>query len=70
MDHQECFKGNNDDNFRIGLELPQKTYLKMYSSFDNSDIIIASPLGLKTAFSIEDNQDETKFFETYCYLTF
>lgn len=38
--------GNIDDCFRIGIGFAKKC-LKLYTSFADSDIIIASPLGLR-----------------------
>lgn len=45
-DFNHCFKGNIDDNFKIGLKFSKKG-LTLYSEFYSSDIIIASPLGLQ-----------------------
>ncbi|WFC98288.1 rRNA-binding ribosome biosynthesis protein utp25 [Malassezia yamatoensis] len=45
-DHRKTFSGNIDDNFKMGVKLTRKT-LKLYSSFFDSDLIIASPLGLR-----------------------
>lgn len=39
--------GNTDDRFRIGIAV-QKKSVKLYSAFAESDIVIASPLGLET----------------------
>ena len=40
------FKGNMDDCFRIGISIGRKT-MNLYSDFYKSDIIVASPIGLK-----------------------
>ena len=40
------FDGQNDDCFRIGVSVTRTT-LNLYTSFTNSDIIVASPLGLR-----------------------
>jgi len=41
------FAGNVDDCFRIGIGVTSKQ-LKLYSEFYHSDILVASPLGLRT----------------------
>lgn len=51
-DFEKMFAGNIDDSFRIGLSL-KKNSIKLYSQFYSSDVIIASPLGLRTVIGTE-----------------
>lgn len=58
-DHVDTFKGNVDDNFRVGVKMTRKT-VKLFADFYKCDIIIASPLGLRR--SIE--KEKFDFFST------
>ncbi|XP_057198923.1 U3 small nucleolar RNA-associated protein 25 homolog [Triplophysa rosa] len=46
-DYHAVFSGNVDDHFRIGVSVMKRS-MCLYSPFYSSDIIIASPLGLRT----------------------
>jgi len=59
-DYKLTFQGNIDENFIIGMAITKKA-LKLYTRFYSSDIIIASPLGLKMA--INNNDKPTKDYD-------
>jgi U3 small nucleolar RNA-associated protein 25 len=54
--------GNIDDSFRIGLSLGKKA-LKLYTAFENSDIIISSPLGLRMIIGDEEQDANKREFD-------
>ncbi|KAG9035911.1 rRNA-binding ribosome biosynthesis protein utp25 [Tulasnella sp. JGI-2019a] len=54
-DHVQTFKGNIDDNFRAGIKVTKRA-VRLFEHLYGSDLIIASPLGLR--FIIEKNQND------------
>ena len=57
QDFNETFEGDCDDDFKIGIGVT-KSSLKLYTDFYSSDIIIASPLGLKLVIGDEEKGED------------
>jgi len=58
-DFEATFKGNIDDNFRIGISITKKS-VKLYTKFLSSDIIIASPVSLRAAMEPAEKGDSNE----------
>ncbi|KAG8770445.1 rRNA-binding ribosome biosynthesis protein utp25 [Ceratobasidium sp. 428] len=57
-DHVQNFAGNTDDAFRLGMRLSNKGKgWRLFSGFLGSDVIIASPLGLRMGIEREGPPD-------------
>ncbi|GAA5914883.1 rRNA-binding ribosome biosynthesis protein UTP25 [Sporobolomyces salmoneus] len=55
-DHVETFKGNIDDEFRVGVKVNRKQ-CKVFAEFYQADLLVASPLGLRTSIEKENDSD-------------
>ncbi|GAA5994583.1 rRNA-binding ribosome biosynthesis protein UTP25 [Rhodotorula paludigena] len=55
-DHVATFAGNIDDSFRCGVKLTRKS-AKMFAEFYQADVIVASPLGLRTSIEKDGDSD-------------
>lgn len=61
QDHIANFAGNIDDSFKLGLKVTRKS-LKLFSGFYDSDVIVASPLGLRLG--IEKDKGDSDFLSS------
>lgn len=55
-DYEQTFAGNTEDTFRLGISLTKKS-MKLYAPFYSSDILIASPLGLRLIIGAPGEKD-------------
>ncbi|KAJ1971393.1 rRNA-binding ribosome biosynthesis protein utp25 [Dimargaris xerosporica] len=64
-DYNQIFRGNMDDYFRMGIKFTARR-VEFFSSFYDSDVLIASPLGLSTALKDREftNRDDVHLSPT------
>lgn len=51
-----------EDDFRLGISLTKSKSVKLFSSFDHSDIIVSSPLGLRLKIGASGEKDREYSF--------
>ncbi|KAG0139409.1 hypothetical protein CROQUDRAFT_101571 [Cronartium quercuum f. sp. fusiforme G11] len=56
LEHRMTFRGNVDDDFKLGIKLNRKE-VKLYSDFYQSDFIVGSPVGLRKLIEKEGDAD-------------
>lgn len=61
-DFRKFFAGNIDDMFCLGIKFTRQA-TKLYSSFYNSDLIVASPLGLKLVIGHEKDKSKKQDYD-------
>lgn len=61
MDYEQTFSGNTDDNFKLGIRFTKKT-MSLFSDMNASDILIASPLGLRML--VTDKESDFDFLNS------
>lgn len=55
-DYEQTFSGNTEDTFRLGISFTKKS-MRLYAPFYSSDILIASPLGLRLIIGAPGEKD-------------
>ena len=62
-EYRHLFEGNSDDCFKMGVALYRDT-LRLFAPFYASDLIIASPLGLRTLVGAGGDRGDTDFLSS------
>ncbi|KAH8272837.1 hypothetical protein KR018_001996 [Drosophila ironensis] len=61
VDYEQTFSGNTDDNFKLGIRFTKKT-MALFSDMNSSDMLIASPLGLRML--VTDKESDFDFLNS------